>query len=138
MTEALKIAVRAGVRTVLNPAPARLCRSHILIWWNFGPPTRRRRNFSLAAHKMVRRRRCGAALQAECLRSKGARNVIITLGEHGCFYSGAEGEALVPPYPVNAVDSTAAGDSFNAAFCVALAEGRPLPEALLRGNAAEP
>ena len=136
VTEALKIAVRAGIRTVLNPAPARAVPESYFDLVEFWTPNETEAEFFTGCAQNGQAPEVWCRTAAECLRSKGARNVIITLGEHGCFYSGAEGEALVPPYPVNAVDSTAAGDSFNAAFCVALAEGRPLPEALLRGNAA--
>lgn len=41
-----------------------------------------------------------------------------------------------PAFAVRAVDTVAAGDAFVGAFAAALAEGRPLREALLRGNAA--
>jgi ribokinase len=66
------------------------------------------------------------------LQERGARNVIITLGEHGsvCFLE--KGETLtLPAFPITEVDSNGAGDSFNAAFCVGLAEGRSVDRAML-------
>jgi ribokinase len=66
----------------------------------------------------------------------GCKHVIITLGERGSLWF-HNGEAqLFPPYPVGqTVDSTGAGDAFNAALAVALAEGKEMPEAISFANA---
>jgi ribokinase len=59
------------------------------------------------------------------LLERGARNVILKLGARGCYVATAEGRRQrVPGCKVNAVDTTGAGDAFNAAFAVALAGGR--------------
>jgi ribokinase len=60
----------------------------------------------------------------------------VKLGERGCVYSGPEGTFASPPFAVRAVDSTAAGDTFNAALAVALAEGVEMENALRFSNAA--
>ena len=57
---------------------------------------------------------------------------MLTLGEQGAQL----GEEHVPAFPASAVDTTGAGDAFNAAFAVALAEGRPGLEAVRWGCAA--
>ena len=62
--------------------------------------------------------------------------MILKLGDQGCFYSGPEGEFRAPGFAVQAVDTTAAGDTFNAGFAVALAEGMGIEPALRFGNAA--
>jgi ribokinase len=64
------------------------------------------------------------------------RGVIVKLGENGCVYSGADGTFASPPFRVRAIDSTAAGDTFNAALAVALAEGMAIENALRFANAA--
>jgi ribokinase len=57
--------------------------------------------------------------------------VVVTLGSEGALYGSRDGERLrVPAVPVRAVDTTAAGDTFVGALCVARAEGRPQAEAL--------
>jgi ribokinase len=61
--------------------------------------------------------------------------VIATLGEAGCLVVGRE-NATVPGRRVTAVDATAAGDAFNGALAVALAEGRSLLEAARWANVA--
>ena len=76
---------------------------------------------------------------ASALQKGGARNVIVTLGARGVFVL-AEGEAdcgrhYLPP-EVDAVDTTAAGDTFVGGFCAALAAKRPLDEAVRFGQAA--
>ena len=62
--------------------------------------------------------------------------MIVKLGDQGCVYCGAEGTLVSPPFAVQAVDSTAAGDTFNAALAVALVEGAAMEDALRFANAA--
>jgi ribokinase len=62
--------------------------------------------------------------------------VILKLGEQGAFLDDGSGGRHFPGLRVDAVDTTAAGDTFNGALAVALAEGRALPEAVGFANAA--
>ena len=61
---------------------------------------------------------------------------MLKLGEQGCFCLNTEGETSVPGFRVDPRDTTAAGDTFNAALAVALAEGKTTREALRFANAA--
>jgi ribokinase len=81
------------------------------------------------------RDRAGAAQAAERLRSRGPSVVVVTLGEGGALAHGAGDQCHVPAFEVTAVDTTAAGDAFNGALAVALAEGRDLRAALRFANA---
>jgi ribokinase len=67
---------------------------------------------------------------ASRLRSEGVANVIITLGERGVVHAGAQGSKHWPAPKVEAVDSTAAGDTFVAALAAALAAGRSETDAI--------
>lgn len=61
----------------------------------------------------------------------GSKNVVIKLGSAGAFWADAAGNsAFIPAFPVRAVDSTAAGDAFNAALAVALMKGNETREAI--------
>jgi ribokinase len=66
----------------------------------------------------------------------GVRGVVVTLGAEGCLVAVGGGIRRIPAHPVRAVDTVAAGDAFNGALAVALAEGRPLAEAAAWANAA--
>lgn len=73
---------------------------------------------------------CGPLLE------KGTRNIIITLGGRGALLVNREGCKLFPPPKVQVVDTTAAGDTFNAALARKLAEGCSTEEAIIFANVA--
>ena len=75
------------------------------------------------------------ALAARLL-AKGPKAIIIKLGDRGCFYFDGKQELHSPSFPVEARDTTAAGDVFNGALGVALTEGRDVEKALRFANAA--
>lgn len=62
--------------------------------------------------------------------SMGVKNVIITLGVRGAFYTDGKTELLVPALKVKAVETTGAGDAFNGGLSTALAEKMPIEIAL--------
>ncbi|MDR3050326.1 MAG: ribokinase [Oscillospiraceae bacterium] len=74
-----------------------------------------------------------AAAQALC--AQGARGVVAKLGAAGALLVTPEGAQHVPGFAVRAVDTTAAGDSFNAGFAFALAQGKSPLEATVFANA---
>jgi ribokinase len=66
----------------------------------------------------------------------GAANVIIKMGRRGAYLASAEGtRKMIPAFKVKAVDSTAAGDAFNAGLAVGLMEGMDLVQAVRYGSA---
>ena len=71
-----------------------------------------------------------AAAAGRALLERGAEAAIVTLGQAGALACTARGEVRVPAFEVGVVDTTGAGDAFNAGLAVALAERRALPEAL--------
>lgn len=73
---------------------------------------------------------------AEILLDKGVKNVIVTLGERGALFVNNEKCEWYPVRKVNVVDTTAAGDCFNGALAVALAEGKTEKEAISFANMA--
>lgn len=72
---------------------------------------------------------------AGLLKGWGVKNVLVTLGEKGVYLDSEEdGVCRIPAIPVEAVDTTAAGDSFTAALAVMLARGKNLKEAAVFAN----
>ncbi|HID24651.1 MAG TPA: hypothetical protein EYP14_19950 [Planctomycetaceae bacterium] len=82
------------------------------------------------------RDQAGAEQAAGKLLQRGVQTVIVTLGARGALVVTAEGGELIAGFEVEAVDATAAGDVFNGALAVALAEGKPLHDAVRFANAA--
>ena len=77
-----------------------------------------------------------AARAASELLLRGVKIAVIKLGAQGAYYATREGSELVGPFQVEAVDSVAAGDAFNGALAVALAEGEEINQAVLMASAA--
>ena len=77
-----------------------------------------------------------AAKAAAVLLERGARTVVIKLGDQGAYFAGQDGHGTVSPFSVDALDSVAAGDAFNGALAVSLAEGKILQEAVTVASAA--
>ena len=71
---------------------------------------------------------CRAAAQK--MMEMGVKNVIITLGVRGAFYTNGKDEVVVPSIKVKAVETTGAGDAFNGGLATAIAEGMPIKQAL--------
>jgi ribokinase len=128
---ALTLAREHGATTVLNPAPVPSTRVDLLPLVDYLTPNA---GEAERLSGVVVRTPVDAGRAAQVLRDAGVRTVIVTLGEEGAWAQGAETER-VPAFAVQAVDTTAAGDAFNAGLAVALAEGRMLREVLTFASA---
>lgn len=132
---ALKLAAEEGVRTMLDPAPAQAEAARLLPLVDFLTP-----NESEACILLERPPARVSAAEApgiaRALLKRGARGVVLKLGEQGAYFCDGVSEVFSPGFPVNAADTTAAGDIFNAGLAVALAEGLELTGALRFANAA--
>jgi ribokinase len=133
---ALARARSTGAITILDPAPAQPLQAGLLSNVDYLTP-----NQTEAATLLDRREpeprsfEAAARVAAELLRL-GPAFVVLKLGGLGCFVAGGGISAPVPAFRVEAIDSTAAGDVFNGALAVALAEGKKLMEAALFASAA--
>lgn len=124
---------RAGVFVILNPAPAQKLPDALLRKVSLITPNETEAEWLTDLRIKDLR---SASIAARKLRKRGVANVIITLGKRGALLSTAAGETLIESFAVKPVDTTAAGDVFNGALAVALADGRALPEAVRYANAA--
>ncbi|MGH7333085.1 MAG: ribokinase [Candidatus Rokuibacteriota bacterium] len=124
---ALAAARARGVPTVLNPAPVQAVPDEIWPLVDYLTPneTETAQLSGQAVGSLDEARAAGRALAA-----RGSRMVIVTLGEKGALACGTTSSLHVPALPVSAVDTTAAGDAFNAALAVGVARGQSLGGAL--------
>jgi ribokinase len=122
-----------GIPVILNPAPARPLDDELL---KSVPVITPNESEAEMLTGFAAADEAGAARAAAELRKRGPGLVIVTMGDRGCYALGDEFRGLVPAFPATAVDTTAAGDVFNGALSVALAERRPLAGALRFASAA--
>jgi ribokinase len=129
-------AARVGATTILDPAPVQPLPPELIPYLDFITP-----NQIEAAALLGHTNDCISSFEdahaaADSLLSAGYRGVVLKLGQLGCYVATEKLSAAVPAFEVVAIDTTAAGDTFNAAFAVSLAEGTPIVEAALFANAA--
>lgn len=130
---AVKLADRNKVKVILNPAPARALSDDIL-----------RRLYIITPNKTEAEMISGvkvtgwksAKKAADIISEKGVNTVIITLGSLGVLIKENGVYHNIPANLVTAVDTTAAGDVFNGALCVALSEGKTIVDAVRFANKA--
>ena len=130
---AAKIAHENHTSVVLNPAPARVLSDELLALVDIITPN------ETEAEKLTGIRvenDDDAARAALALHDKGIGTVIITLGSRGVWAS-VNGEGRrVPGFKVKAIDTIAAGDTFNGALVTALLEGKAMDDAIRFAHAA--
>ena len=126
VVRAAKIGHEAGVYVVLNPAPACDLPEEISQYLSLIIPNQTEIALMTGIEANDEE---GAAKAVEALQSKGTKDVIVTMGSKGSMVY-HEGQAtFVPSKKVNAVDTTAAGDTYCGGLCVALSEGKNIIEA---------
>ena len=122
---AARIAHDARVRVILNPAPAQVLDGELLRLIDIITPNETEAELLTGVAVSEAGQAHGAALK---LHQSGIATVLITLGARGVYVSSPEFTGIVPGFPVEAVDTTAAGDVFNGVLAVGLAEGKGLEE----------
>lgn len=133
VTAAATLAAGLGLTVILNPAPARPLPARLLRMVSILTPNETEAELLTG---IVVENTASAKLAAAKLLEKGVGTVVLTLGARGALLADRHGARMVPGFKVKAVDTTAAGDVFNGALAVALAEGQPLEAAVLFANAA--
>lgn len=123
VVEAAKIAHENGVKVILNPAPYRALPTELLQKLTVITPNEHE------AASLLPTPPTDEESLAKGILGLGVQSAVITMGSRGALVTGSWGRVTVPIYPVTPVDTTGAGDAFNAGLAVALAEGRSLHEA---------
>ena len=125
--EAAKLARSHGTRVVLNPAPARPLPAELLALVDLITPNQTEAEL-LTGVKVSDE--ASAAQAAARFHQMGIGEVMITLGSQGVYCSNGRQQALIPGFRVEAVDTTAAGDTFNGALLAAELAGADFHEAV--------
>ncbi len=127
----LRFAQSHGIRSILNPAPGQALDLAELANADYVIPneTEAETLSGMPVSNLHEARACAVHL----MRS-GLRRVIVTLGENGALYAGEDGMQHIPPYRVQPVDTTGAGDAFIGSFATFLAEGCAETQAIERAN----
>lgn len=118
-----------GVPVILNPAPAAPLPHSLLELVNILTPNETEAAMLANATTSETVEQAGRALQ------KQVDTVLVTVGEQGVFLFNQDEATNIPAYSTAAVDTIAAGDSFNGGLAVALAQGKSLHEAIRYASA---
>ena len=132
----LKVAKEAfeqGKTVILDPGPVRHIPSEFFAYCSVITPNETEAQ-ALVGFPVVDR--TSAAQAAEQLLARGVGIAVVKLGAQGVYFASADGENFVTPFQVNAIDSVAAGDAFNGALAVSLAEGATLEQSVRMAAAA--
>ena len=127
----LKIAKEYVCLTILNPAPASEIVNDFFNYIDFFTPNETEAEFYTGV-KITNEKEAKQA--ADKLINLGIKKVIITLGEKGLFYSSGKEEIYLKANPVDAIDTTGAGDAFNGALAYGLSKGKSINECLELAN----
>ena len=127
-----KIAHQAQIPVVLNPAPAIELDQDILKLFTLVTPNEHEASLLSGAWPEAKDERESAS----AILAKGTQCVVVTLGSRGVYYLDNQQKGVVEGVPMKAVDTTAAGDTFNGYLVVEMARGRSLKEAIEKANQA--
>jgi len=129
---AARRAKESGLRVLLNPAPARALPDELISLPDFLVPNET--ELSLLTNQPVNDI-SSAEKAARILFDRGAQTVIVTLGANGALLVTKVIVKHIPPFKVNAVDTTAAGDAFIGGFASGLLQNKSLEESVRYGCA---
>ena len=125
---ALEKAKELGLTTILNPAPYHELPDDVFPFIDYFIPN----EHELAS--FVGKQNADYQEAARVLLKKGLKNLIVTLGKNGSLFISREAQIKIEPIKVDAIDTTAAGDSFLGAFVTALSQDKSIKQAMEFAN----
>lgn len=125
--EAMKIGKQNGITTLLNPAPARVTNPALFAYVDVLTPNATEARILLGLEPDDPTPLEGLA---EKLLVLGVKTVVVTLGKDGAMVVTGDAVSRVPSVPIQAVDVTGAGDSFNAMLAIGLSQGMSIEDAV--------
>jgi len=129
-----RFAERHDIPLMLDPAPARVLPTALLRRLTWITPNETEASELIKAGNENGGQDSYAT--ADHLLASGVKNVLLKLGSRGCLIAQPNRlKKLIPAFPVNAVDTTGAGDAFNAGFAVALMRGLPVTQSAILASA---
>jgi ribokinase len=126
---ALKTAKELGITTILNPAPAARIPSEFIQLADYITPN------ETELEVLSESNSDDVIANAKSLLTSDDQTVVVTMGSQGAQIVQGNYQELIPTFKVDTVDTTGAGDAFNGALAVALAEDKPLKDAVKFANA---
>ena len=129
VTYALQVAKEVGITTILNPAPAAPIAEETIQLADFLTPNETELE-SLSGGPVS-----NVEAAARALMTRDDQTVVVTMGAQGAQIVSRDQSDLQPTFNVDVVDTTGAGDAFNGALAVGLAEGKTLNDAVRFANA---
>ena len=123
MIRAASLARAGGAQVILDPAPAAGLPQELVALADIITPNRTELE-TIAARPLPDR--AAVVHAAKQLRASGPKVVIVKLGAQGCLLLDGDGAQWLAAPAVHAVDTTGAGDTFNAGLAVALAQRQPM------------
>ncbi|WP_226067679.1 ribokinase [Dickeya zeae] len=130
---AARLAHDSGTKVILNPAPACSLPDELLSLVDMITPNETEAQILTGVSVETEE---DAQRAAQVLHDKGISTVLITLGSRGVWLSEQGQGQRIPGFRVKAVDTIAAGDTFNGALVTALLESRPMEAAIKFAHAA--
>jgi len=128
---AFKIAKSFNKTTILNPAPAQKISAAMISVTDILVPNE---------HELSRLTGLSCKSEQEMveaarmLQNQGVKSIIVTMGKNGVMLFDKEGARVFPPFHVNPVDTTAAGDSFLGGFAVSYVKNGDMAQAINYGQ----
>ena len=131
---AIEIAKSYNITTILNPAPAAKLKDKTFNLVDYFTPNETEASYYVN-HKVETQEDIAQA--SNRLLERGIKNIIITLGDKGAYFANRTDSFMMNAFDLKnkVVDTTGAGDAFNAGLAVALAEGKAIKQAIKFANA---